>query len=103
MVYWPLLPWMTSSTITVASPLLPSSSLARQKRATFDQVQGVGYSKFEVETSVAGLELETSVTALELETDVAPLKLETDAAPLELETEMDVSQEILKQERYLTE
>jgi hypothetical protein len=94
MVYWPLLPWMTSSTITVASPLLPSSSLARQKRATFDQVQGVGYSKFEVETSVA---------ALELETDVAPLKLETDAAPLELETEMDVSQEISKQERYLTD
>jgi hypothetical protein len=94
MVYWPLLPWMTSSTIAVASPLLPSSSLARQKRTTFDQVQGVGYSKFEVETSVA---------VLELETDVAPLKLETDAAPLELETEMDVSQEISKQERYSTE
>jgi hypothetical protein len=94
MVYWPLLPWMTSSTITVASPLLPSSSLARQKRATFDQVQGVGYSKFEVETSVA---------ALELETDMAPLKLEMDAAPLELETEMDASQKISKQEQYSTE
>jgi hypothetical protein len=50
-----------------------------------DQVQGAGYSKSEVETSIVALQLETSTTALELVTDTAPL---------ELETEMDVSQEI---------
>jgi hypothetical protein len=56
-----------------------------------DQVQGVGYSKSEVETDTA---------ALELETDTAALKLETDTTALEWETETDVSQEISKQERY---
>jgi hypothetical protein len=100
MVALPLLPWMTSSATTVASPLLPSSSLARQKRVTSNQVHGAGYSESEVETSAAMLELETTMAALELETDVAPLeldtdmtplKLETDVALLELETEMDVS------------
>jgi hypothetical protein len=40
------------------------------------------------------------VAAPELETNAAPLELEIDVAPLELETETDVSQEILKQERY---
>jgi hypothetical protein len=40
------------------------------------------------------------VAAPELETNTAPLELEMDVAPLELETETDVSQEILKQERY---
>jgi hypothetical protein len=40
------------------------------------------------------------VAAPELETSAAPLELEIDVAPLELETETDVSQEILKQERY---
>jgi hypothetical protein len=45
-------------------------------------VQGAEYSEFEVETSTTALELEM------------------DAAPLELETEMDVSQEIMKQEWY---
>jgi hypothetical protein len=43
------------------------------------------------------------VTALELETSVTPLELETDATLLELEMETDVSQEISKQERYLTD
>jgi hypothetical protein len=41
--------------------------------------------------------------ALELEMDAAPLELETDATPLELETEMNVSQEISKQERHLAD
>jgi hypothetical protein len=42
-------------------------------RAGFDQVQGAGYSEFEVETDVAALELEMDMTALELEieTDVS--------------------------------
>jgi hypothetical protein len=75
MVAWPLLPRMTSSATTVASPLLPSLSLACQRRAVFDQVKGAGYSESEVETSAATLELETSATALELETKAAPLKL----------------------------
>jgi hypothetical protein len=91
MVAWPLLPWMTSSIVAVASPVLPSSSLARQKRVASDQVQRAGYSESEVDTSTVALQLETFMAALELETDAAPLKLET---------EMDVSQEISKQERY---
>jgi hypothetical protein len=66
-------------------------------------VQGARYSEFKVETFVAMLELETSVGALELETDATPLELEMDAAPLKLETEMDVSQEISKQEQYLAD
>jgi hypothetical protein len=65
-----------------------------------DQVQGMGYSEFEVETDVADLELEIDTTALELETDAATLELETDAVVLYLETEIDMSQEISKQERY---
>jgi hypothetical protein len=85
MVAWSLLPWTTSSNAAVASPLLPSSSLAQRKRFVSDQVQGAGYSESEVETSIVALQLETSMTALELVTDTAPL---------ELETEMDVSQEI---------
>jgi hypothetical protein len=99
MVAWPLLPWTTSSTAVFTSPLL---SLARQKRAACDQVQGAGYSESEVETSVTALKLETSVTALELETDASPLKLETDTTPLELKTETDVSLELSKQEQYST-
>jgi hypothetical protein len=81
MVAWPLLPWMTSSAAIVASPLLPSSSLAQQKRVMSDQVHGAGYSESEVETSAAALELETPVVALELEMDVAPLELDTDMTP----------------------
>jgi hypothetical protein len=54
------------------------SPLARQQRATIDQVQG--YSESEVET------------------DAAALELETDATALDLEIEMNVSQEILMQE-----
>jgi hypothetical protein len=82
MVACPLLPWMTSSATVAASLLLPSSSLAWQKRAAFDQVQGEGYSESEVETSA---------TTLELETDAAALELEIDTAALELEREIDVS------------
>jgi hypothetical protein len=100
MVAWPLLPWTTSSTAVVASPLLPSSSLAQQKRVMSDQVQEARYFESDVETFAATLELETSSAALELETNTTPLELETDLAPLELETETDVSQEISKQERY---
>jgi hypothetical protein len=44
---------MASSVVAVASPLLPSSSMAWQKRDTSDQVQGAGYSESEVETSIA--------------------------------------------------
>jgi hypothetical protein len=44
--------------------------------------------------------VETFAATLELETSSAALELETDLAPLELETEMDVSQQISKQERY---
>jgi hypothetical protein len=91
MVAWSLLRWTTSSAAAVASPLLPLSCLARRKRVVSGQVHEAGYSESEVETSTATLQLETSTTALELETDLAPL---------ELETEMDVSQEILKQEQY---
>jgi hypothetical protein len=50
-----------------------------------DQVQGAGYSEFKVETFMTTLELEM------------------DTAPLELETEIDMSQEISKQLRYLTD
>jgi hypothetical protein len=50
-----------------------------------DQVQGAGYSEFELETDVVALELETDATTLELEADMAALKLEM---------ETDVSQEI---------
>jgi hypothetical protein len=78
MVAWPLLPWMTYFAAVVASPLLPSSSLAQQKRDVSDQVQGAGYSKSEVETSMTPLKLETSTAALELETSAASLELETD-------------------------
>jgi hypothetical protein len=48
-------------------------------------VQGVGYSESE------------------LQMDMATLELETDTTILNLETEMDVSQEISKQERYLAD
>jgi hypothetical protein len=75
MVACPLLPWMTSSTTVVASPLLPLSSLAQQRKVAFDQVQGAGYSKSEVETSATSLELETFVAALDLELGVASLEL----------------------------
>jgi hypothetical protein len=43
------------------------------------------------------------LTVLELEKDATALKLETYAAILDLEMEMDVSQEISKQERYSTD
>jgi hypothetical protein len=85
MVAWPLFPWTTSSAAAVASPLLPSSSLAQQKKATSNQVQGLRYSKSKVETSAATLELEMEVTALKLERNT------------------DVSQEISKKERYLVD
>jgi hypothetical protein len=65
-----------------------------------NQVQGVGYFKSKVETSMTVLELETSVAALQLEMDAAPIELETGMDPLELEMKMKVSQEISKQERY---
>jgi hypothetical protein len=41
------------------------------------------------------------VAALKLETDATALELEADTATLELE--IDMSQEISKQERYLTD
>jgi hypothetical protein len=63
-------------------------------------VQGAGYSESEVETYAAELELETDTVALELEMDAAALELETDATVFDLEMEIDVSQEISKQERY---
>jgi hypothetical protein len=44
--------------------------------------------------------VKTSTAALQLETSTAALELETNTAPLELEMETDMSQEILKQERY---
>jgi hypothetical protein len=97
MVAWHLFPWTTCSTAVVPSPLLPSSSLAQQKRASSNQVQGPGYSESEVETSAAALQLHTSAATLKLETGEAPLKLEMDVAPLELEMERDVCQEISKQ------
>jgi hypothetical protein len=53
-----------------------------------------GYFESEVEMDAAALELETNVTALELEANTTALKLEI---------ETDVSQEILKQERYLAD
>jgi hypothetical protein len=74
-----------------------------------DQVQGAGYSEFEVKTDASTLKLEASTTALELEMDVttlelemnvSALKLETDTTALDLEIGIDVPQEILKQERY---
>jgi hypothetical protein len=65
-----------------------------------DQVQGVGYSEFKVDTDVADLKLETDTAALKLETDVTALQLETGATILDLEMEIDMSHEILKQERY---
>jgi hypothetical protein len=68
--------------------------------ATSDQVQGVRYSKSEVETDMSTLELETDAATLKLETDAGDLKLETDAYALDLEMETDVSQEISKQEWY---
>jgi hypothetical protein len=71
--------------------------------ATSNQVQGVGYSKSEVEIDVTDLKLETDVATLELEMDVAALKLETGVVVLDLEMETDVYQEISKQERYLTD
>jgi hypothetical protein len=40
---------------------------------------------------------------LVVERDTTAQKLETDTTALELETEIDVSQEILKQERYSTD
>jgi hypothetical protein len=86
---------MTSSAATVDSSHVHSSL----PLTASDQVQGVGYFDYEVETDVTTLELETA-TALELEKDAVPLKLETDAVPLQLETEMDMSQEISKQEWY---
>jgi hypothetical protein len=54
----------------------------------YDQVQGAGYSKFEVETDAAALQLETSAVDLELETDATALKLEVDATGLELEIDV---------------
>jgi hypothetical protein len=84
----------------------------------YDQVQGTGYSKSEVETDMAVLQLETSATALKLETSVAALELETDATglklemnaaalemerdigALDLEKEIGMPQQISKQERY---
>jgi hypothetical protein len=68
-----------------------------------DQVQGVGYTKSEVETDAAALELETFTTTLELEMNTAALELEIDAAALDLEIETDVPQEVSKQERYSTD
>jgi hypothetical protein len=55
----------------------------------------------ELETFTTALELDTDATPLELETGMAPLELETGTTPLELETEMDVCQDISKQDRYL--
>jgi hypothetical protein len=104
MVTYPLLSWTTSSVADADSSHVHSSS----SLVVFDQVQGAGYSESEVEIDVAALELETDVAALKLETDAAALELETDtstlvletnAAALHLETEIDVSQEISKQER----
>jgi hypothetical protein len=87
---------MTSSAATTDScHVLSSSSLV-----VIDQVHRVGYSRSKVETDATDLELETDVTALELEMDVVALELGTDAAVLNLEREIDVSQEISKQERY---
>jgi hypothetical protein len=103
MVACRLLTWMTSSAVVAASPLLPSSSLARQKRVMSDQVQRAGYSKSEMETFMATLELEANIATLKLETDAAALELETNTTALKLETETDVSQEISKQERYSTD
>jgi hypothetical protein len=51
-----------------------------------DQVQGAGYSEFEVETDMTALQLEIFAAALELETSMAALELEIDIAALELET-----------------
>jgi hypothetical protein len=90
MVSYPLLPWMTFSAAAVDSCHVHSSSPLNAS----DQVQGAGYSKFEVEIDAADLELET---------DAAALEMETDADALDLETEADVSQEISKQERYSTD
>jgi hypothetical protein len=96
---------MTSSTAMTDSCHVHSLS----PLSTSDQVQGTGYSEFEVETdastleleaSAAALELEMDATTLELETNVSALKLETDTTALDLETEIDVPQEILKQESY---
>jgi hypothetical protein len=67
------------------------------------QVQGVGYTKSEVETDAAALELETFTTTLELEMNTAALELEIDAAALDLKIETDVPQEVSKQERYSTD
>jgi hypothetical protein len=77
-----LLSWVKSSTTAADSCHIHSSS----SLLASDQVQELGYSKFEVETNTAALQLETSVTALELETDAAGLKLETSATGLKLET-----------------
>jgi hypothetical protein len=66
----------------------------------FAQVQGAGYFESKVETDVATLEFETSTAALVLEMNAAILELETDVAALDLDTEIDMPQEISKQERY---
>jgi hypothetical protein len=42
------------------------------------------------------------VAALKLELDAAAIELDIDVVVLNLETEIDVSQEISKQERYST-
>jgi hypothetical protein len=96
MVSCPLFSWMTSSAAAADSYHVYSSP----SLTAADQVQGTGYSESEVEIDVTDLKLETDAAALELETDAAALKLETDTVVLDLKTETDVSQEILKQERY---
>jgi hypothetical protein len=63
----------------------------------------MGYSESEVETDVAALQLETSAAALELEMDAAALELEPNAAALDLEMEINMPQELSKQERYLAD
>jgi hypothetical protein len=85
-----LLVWRTSFTAAGDSCHIHSSS----PFSTSDQVQGAGYSEFEVETDVTALQLETSVPDLELETVATALELETDTTNLELET--DVPQETSK-------
>jgi hypothetical protein len=67
----------------------------------YDQLQGAGYSKSEVENDMAALQLETLVADLELEMDTTTLELEADTAGLELE--IDMPQETSKKERYLVD
>jgi hypothetical protein len=99
MVACPLLSWTTTSAAAVDSYHIHSSS----PLAVSKQVQGTEYSESEVETDAAALKLETDAAALKLETDTAALELETNTSALDLETEIDVSQEISKQERYLAD